>query len=383
MIKVLFPVINGLRHGFRLGFHHTLRLKSAKTNKPSARQHPSVIDDYLANEVSLLRVAGPFASPPLPNLHVSGFGVIPKKGQPGKWRLIVDLSSPSGHIVNDGINLEEFSLQYIEVDQIICMASNYGSRALMAKFDVEAANRNIAVHPDDRFLLGMKWRGKYFVDLALPFGLRSAPFIFNSVADMVEWILLHRHHLSDLPHSLDDFITTGPPNSAQCAVNLQTALSVCQKLGLPLHPGKCVGHSTRLVVLGIELDSMEQYTHLPDDKLVALRELIASWYHRWWCSRAQLESLIGHLHHAAKVVWPGHTFLRRMIDLLCCFRRWDHLICLNSEFHLDLQWLLTWRSLPTLPAPWVSVLTSRESCLLELGRLVNLSSPLLIRSCFL
>ena len=27
-------VINGLRHGFRLGFHHPSRLKSAKSNKP-------------------------------------------------------------------------------------------------------------------------------------------------------------------------------------------------------------------------------------------------------------------------------------------------------------------------------------------------------------
>ena len=61
---------------------------------------------------------------------------------------------------------------------------------------------------------------------------------------------------------------------------------------------------------------MEQYARLPEEKLAALRELIASWRHRRWCSRAQLESLIGHLHHAAKVIWPGRT----------------------SEFHLDLQW---------------------------------------------
>ena len=27
-----------------------------------------------------------------------------------------------------------------------------------------------------------------------------------------------------------------------------------------------------------------------------------------------------------------------MIDLLCCFRRRDHPIRLNSQFHLDLQW---------------------------------------------
>lgn len=32
------------------------------------------------------------------------------------------------------------------------------------------------------------------------------------------------------------------------------------------------------------------------------------------------------------------TFLRRMIDLLCGFRRHDHPISLNGEFRKDLQW---------------------------------------------
>ena len=110
-----------LRNSFRLGFQHSKKLKSAKSNKASANQHSEVIDCYLANEVSLGRVAGPFSSPPFPNLHVSSFGVIPKKGQPGKWRFIVDLSSPSGLSVNDGIDPDEFTMQYITVDQIIHM----------------------------------------------------------------------------------------------------------------------------------------------------------------------------------------------------------------------------------------------------------------------
>ena len=147
-LQVAF-VLDGLRNGFRLGFHHSRKLKSASTNKSSAKQHPDVIDCYLANEVALGRVAGPFSSPPLPNLHISSFGVIPKKGQPGKWRLIVDLSSPKGWSVNDGIDPDEFALQYITVDQIISMISKYGRGALMAKFDVESAYRNIAVHPVD------------------------------------------------------------------------------------------------------------------------------------------------------------------------------------------------------------------------------------------
>ena len=337
-------VLDGLRNGFRLGFHQYRKLKSAKGNKLSANQHTDVIDRYLANEVSLRRVAGPFSSPPVSNLHISSIGVIPKKGQPGKWRLIVDLSSPGGRSVNDGINPEDFALQYITIDQIINMSRKYGPGALMAKFDVEAAFRNIAVHPSERYLLGMKWRSHYYVDLALPFGLRSAPYIFNSVADMVEWILLHAHNVSDLLHYLDDYITAGPAGSNLCAQNLATSQTVCCSLGLPLNPGKCIGPSSCLVVLGIELDSVAQVARLPTDKLLALQDLIQTWRGRHWCSKHQLESLIGHLQHAAKVVWPGRTFLRRMIDLLCCFRKRDHPIRLNAEFHLDLQWWLQFLS---------------------------------------
>jgi len=41
-------VLDGLRSGFRLGFDHSRKLKSAKKNKPSANQHAEVIDQYLA-----------------------------------------------------------------------------------------------------------------------------------------------------------------------------------------------------------------------------------------------------------------------------------------------------------------------------------------------
>ena len=49
----------------------------------------------------------------------------------------------------------------------------------MAKTDVKSAFRNMPVHPDDWELLGMEWRGLYFLDRVVPFGLRSAP-IFST-----------------------------------------------------------------------------------------------------------------------------------------------------------------------------------------------------------
>lgn len=286
-------------------------------------------------------MAGPFKFPPIPGLHVSSFGVIPKGGQPGQWRLIVDLSSPPGASVNDGIDPDSFSLQYIRVDNIIDMVGRLGPGALMAKFDVQAALRNVAVHPTDRVLLGMKWRGNFYVDLVLPFGLRSAPSIFDSIASVVEWILRNNYNVANLLHYLDDFITCGPPASDICGINLATALRVCSFLGLPLHPEKCVGPSTTLVVLGIELDSVNRIARLPDEKLSNLKLLIQSWAKRHWCRKKELESLIGHLHHAAKVVWPGRTFIRRMINLLACFRDSYHPIRLNAEFQLDLNWWKT------------------------------------------
>ena len=176
-------VLSGLREGFRIGFESSMvNLKSASSNMRSSFEHPFVIDSYLQTEVSSGRVAGPFSAPPFPSLHISRFGVIPKNNQPGKWRLILDLSSPVGHSVNDGIPKPPFTVQYVSVDAVIEGIMAQGRGTLMAKFDVASAYRNV---------LGMQWHGKYFVYLVLSFGLRLAPFIFTSIADLVEWILVH------------------------------------------------------------------------------------------------------------------------------------------------------------------------------------------------
>ena len=85
----------------------------------SALQNPQVINNYQQSKVQSGRVVGPFSQPPLPVLHVGCFCVIPKRHQPGKWWLILDLSSPAGHSVNDGIAGKDYSLQYMKVDNII------------------------------------------------------------------------------------------------------------------------------------------------------------------------------------------------------------------------------------------------------------------------
>ena len=87
---------------------------------------------------------------------MSRFGVIPKRHQPGKWPLILDLSSPAGHSVNDGIGGEDYSLQYVMVHDIIAGTMQLGRGSLTAKFDVQNAYRIVPVYTEDCQLLGMK-----------------------------------------------------------------------------------------------------------------------------------------------------------------------------------------------------------------------------------
>ena len=110
-------LINGILAGFRVGFQYgRMQCTSAASNMQSARQHPRVIDAYFAAEVRAGRVLGLMEPGNHPRVHVNQFGLVPKSHQPGKWRLIVDMSHPRGVSVNDGVEPKLCSMNYTSVD---------------------------------------------------------------------------------------------------------------------------------------------------------------------------------------------------------------------------------------------------------------------------
>ena len=172
---------------------------------------------------------------------------------------------------------------------------------------------------------------------------------------MVEWILRVNYSVRYLLHYLDNFLSLGPAGSSACADSITVVRSVFSRLGLPLHPSKWEGPTPVLIFLVIELNSLTQTARLPHDKLVGTLELLYQWAPKKWCTRQELESLIGSLHHVTNVVPPGRTFLRRMIDLLCAFRSPSHPIRLNWEFRRYLAWrlefLLSWNGVSFFRMP--------------------------------
>ena len=303
------------------------------------------------------RMLGPFSAhslTDLPPLHVNRLGVIPKGHNTGKWRLITDLSYPPGLSVNDGIDYDLCSLKYISVDRVAEVIARYPPGALLAKIDIESAYRLVPVHPLDRPLQAVEWGGAIYVDPMLPFGLCSAPKLFNAVADALDWYLRDcgiRHVF----HYLDDFIVIGPPHSPECAGALATIDWACSQLGVPIAEHKRDGPTTCLTFLGIEVDTVASQLRLPQEKLLRLRSQLDDWGDRKVCQRRELESLVGILHHACRVVRSGRTFVRRMLKGVHYHPLRPCPIRLNRSFRSDLTWwrlfLAEWNGVSFLPLP--------------------------------
>ena len=347
-------IMDGIEKGFRVSFDHATTLAASRRNMHSARLHPSVISRYIDAEVEEGRMLGPFPPGRIPAIHTNRMGVVPKGRTPGKWRIITDLSHPDGGSVNDGIQPQLCSLKYTSVEVVAAAAQRLGKGTLLAKLDIKSAYRLVPVHPQDRCLLGVEWKGAIYVDGVLPFGLRSAPKIFTAVADALQWVMLN-NGITMVDHYLDDFITMGPAGSEVCGQNLGRILALCRELGVPLAMDKLEGPSHCLTFLGIEIDTHTGTLRLPAEKLSHLRATLVQWSSRKSCRRRQLESLIGTLQHAGRVVKPGRTFLRRMMDLLRTpsVTKSHHHIRLNRGFRADLQWWSTfaehWNGVSTFP----------------------------------
>ena len=159
----------------------------------------------------------------------------------------------------------------------------------------------------------MCWEGKYYYDKVLPFGLwsQSAPSIFNRLSDALEWILLHKCNISFVCHILDDFLLIEPPAGTLplnrvCQQSLTKMVSnYFENIRNPIAPGKTQGPSQVLEFLGILLDTINMKASLPPEKIERLHAIFEQFQHRRSCILKELQSLIGTLNFACKIVPPG------------------------------------------------------------------------------
>ena len=221
-------------------------------------------------------------------------------------------------------------------------AATQGPGCYTGKTDIESAFLLIPVHPNDWELLGMFWNGQYYFDKVLPFGLRSAPYIFNQLSDAIEWILLNKCSISFVCHILDDFFIVEPPFytpplDSLCQASLSSMIFTFKNLNIPISAAKTEGPSQIILFMGIILDSGKMEGRLPEDKVERIKSALSTFQSQRSTTLQELQSLIGTLNFACKVIPPGRPFLQRIIHLARGVKKTHHHIKLTTGFYKDIE----------------------------------------------
>ena len=183
-------------------------------------------------------------------------------------------------------------------------------------------------------------KGNITLNVPLPFGLRSSPAIFNSEADAVEWILVNKFSITALLHYLDDYLNVAGLSLPVATKQLSIILDVFRYLGIPIATDKTLGPSQVLPFLGVELDAILFEARLPADKLREIQDLLQQLLGANHTTYGFLETFLGKLSFASRVVVPGRTFTRRLWDLKRRYHKAKahYRVKISAECRHDLLW---------------------------------------------
>jgi len=314
-------------------------------NLTSAADAPHIIDKQLAEDLRLGRVtvandiahdwSQPFISSPV--------GLVPKSD--GGHRRIHHLSFPDNDSVNDNIPTHSATLKYTAITDVFDAVKRAGRGAVIVKRDFKDAFRMVPVAASHRWLLGFRWRDQYYSENCLPFGLRTAPFLFNLFAEAFHWIILAASPPEwklQVIHYLDDFIMVLPPNSDPLPL-ISLYDDLCWLLGLEDNTKKA-SQGTCIECLGIEVDTASMIARLPLSKISKGSQLVSDALEAGNLTKGETEHLTGFLSFCATVIPPGRTFLASSWHFQHTYREPKAYRPLTRDAIADLEW---WKA--TLP----------------------------------
>lgn len=319
-----------IRRGVKIGYQGPEQLQLHLPHL-SALQAPHILRADIEKQLQHNRLTVLHKQPK--QRHISSpLGLVPKSD--GGFRRIHDLLYPKGSSVNDHIPHDHGALEYVTFDDAVDAVLQHGKGAIMVKRDLSDAFRHIPIALSDGWLLGFWFEGVFYEEQFLPFGLRTAPFLFDSFSRALNWILMAVLFWYLVIHYLDDFLAILAPDT-NVPLYEQQFDALCEQLGLTVNRKKNVTGTT-VEFLGLEIDTISLQARLPRDKLVKGESMLSAIQKRTSISRSELEAIIGFLSFASKVVIPGRSFLRRLYDAL--ERPNTYWIHISSDMRKDLTW---------------------------------------------
>ena len=311
-------LVDMLSFGFPVGFEGSTVPSAGCDNHGSAIRFPADISRFFEKELSFGAIVGPFIKPPFyPWNRVNPLMSRPKRDSE-QSRVILDLSYPEGQSVNAGIpsgwlDGEEFKMKLPGPWDLADEICRLGRGALLYKVDLSRAYRQLRSCPLDWPLLTMGWEGQYFVDVAVPFGLRHGASACQRTTEAVADVVADEAGARIWAY-IDDSVGAALPVSA--VSHYDCLLSSMSRLGLQAAPEKCIAPTTRLCWIGVIFDSILMQMQIEPDRIEEALQ---------WCeevlvvaqvNRRKFQQFMGKLQYATRCTSGTRVFMNRLLDFM-------------------------------------------------------------------
>jgi len=230
---------------------HTIDTGSHRPIRQALRRHPMAQLDVIDQQVDQLerndlieKAASPWSS-----------NVVMVRKKDGSYRLCVDYRA-----VNSVTYKDSYPLPHIDT----CLGSMDGAQ-FFSTLDLRAGYHCIPIKVEDRDKTAFITRRGCFRYKVMPFGLTSAPSVFQRLMDLVLCGLTYESVLV----YLDDIIVYSKDFSTHVH-HLRDVFQRLRKAGLKLHPSKCCLFQRRVAFLGHVISS--QGIEVQADKVSTVRD---------------------------------------------------------------------------------------------------------------
>ena len=342
------------------------------SNHSSAIRNPLQVDKFLAKEGKLGALVGPFSTKPFePWCRTNPLMTRPKR-ESSDLRVILDLSFPRGESVNSHIRKEcldgaPFKLQLPRPSDLARQMRTLGRDCKLYKVDLSRAYRQLRGDPLDWPLLGIMWGDEFFVDLAIPFGLRHGASACQRVSVALGKISAYLYTTLTMAY-IDD--TAGVAMGEVADLHYNKILETFAEMGLEVAPGKCESPSHVMTWIGVVFNAREMTMAIDPARIAEAVEACHEFIRSERITLHKLQQFVGRLFHAIKCTDSARAFMARILDLLRLAAR-EQVVAVSSEARQDALWCTAFLEAfngVTVAKPQVAeVVASVDSCLVGGG----------------
>ena len=330
-------LVDMLEFGWPIHFDRSQPLTPVHMNHHTANAYPEHVDHYIRTELGHGALLGPFAGPPVINLHTSPLMTREKKDSPHR-RVIVDLSFPPGFSINDGIPTTHYldgplSIHLPTVHTMEKRILDLGQGAFLYKTDLARGYRQLRVDPLDWGLLAFSHQGLYYIDICPPFGLRTAALMMVRTTTAITHIHMIKGFVSIA--YIDDF-GGAEKKLGEAELALHTLQGIFEELGVQEAERKVCLPSQVMTWLGIEFNTKEMTMSLPEKKLREVAECLAEWQGKKRANLKEIQSVFGLLQFVTSVAPTARLFTNRILEAMRDLGP-DHYTTLSWGFKRDLK----------------------------------------------